>query len=173
MRKCLPLLMLASLLLAGGCEDGPDLPRVPFTSEGSYLPGPAGSGAVASPDSPIPDVPMPVGFRPVASKSSSSMEGQARVVRHVYQGRSEPTDVVLMYRQHLPRQNWSYLGRESDDDGATVLRYTKGPEALRVRVVERGTLSTVTTVQIDITPRGGAPAGDGGGNNGASAQPQP
>ncbi len=118
MHKCLSLLLLLTLL-GVGCENGADLPRPPFSGDGEYLPAAAGPGVVADPDSLIPDVPTPIGFKVLPSRSSNAvMQGNARQVRHVYQGRAEPAEVVLMYRHHLPRHHWQFVSREEDDDGA-------------------------------------------------------
>ena len=147
-------LLLASLLLTAGlgagCESEPQLPAVPFSAEGQYLPSQPGPGVVAAPESPIPDVPRPVGFKILPKRSSHTMQGQSRQVRHVYEGRGAPLEVVTMYRRVLPRRGWEPVGRETDPEGATVLRYTKGPERLRIRVAERGLGTTVTRIVVNI-----------------------
>jgi len=78
------------------------------------------------------------------------------MVRHVYEGRGAPLEVVTMYRQVLPRRNWTAAGRETDAEGATVLYYTKGPEELRIRVAERGLGTKVTRIVVNISPVRGA-----------------
>ncbi|MFW6058661.1 MAG: hypothetical protein ACODAQ_00680 [Phycisphaeraceae bacterium] len=161
MRKSLSYLMLLmGLLLAGpGCESPPKTPRVPFSAEGEYLEGQPGSGVVADPRSPIPDVPRPVGFRLLRSRSTqAAMEGEARHVRHVYQGRGEVVDVVTMYRRFLPRRGWQFVNREQRPGKDTVLRYVQGTEQLRVRVVEEGVISTLTAIVVEIRRRDPAEA---------------
>lgn len=145
------MLPLAMLTLATGCGARPEAPRVPFSAEGGYLEGPAGAGVVADPDSPIADVPRPIGFRLLRSRSSTDVSGETRRVRHVYQGRAAVLDVVTMYRRHLPRADWNYLGREQQGS-TTVLRYTKGPEQLTLRIGEEGVLSTLTAIVVEIGP---------------------
>lgn len=142
-------LLLWLLMTSAGCAQA-SLPRATFSDDGEYLPPPTGPGLVAQANAPIPDVPLPVGFVGVPSRSEARVEGQVRHVRHVYQGRSTTGEVVNFYRQHLPRHRWAALGREQDVDGTIVMRYTKGPEALRVRVAER---HGVITTFVRIGPR--------------------
>lgn len=154
------LLLLAMVAALPGCNDQKTVQappvRIPhviaLSDEGAYLPPPAGPGVVASLDSLIPDVPMPVGFKPVASKCQSSFDGTARQVRHVYQGRSRGAEVVRFYQQQLTRNDWRPVGRQQEDGGAVVLSYAKGPEALRVRVHEGW--AGVVTIGISIFAQG-------------------
>lgn len=144
------MLMLASAPLVG-CRAPVAVPPVAaFSEEGAYLPGRVGPGAIASPNSLIQDVPMPVGFEAVASRSTSKIEDGLRLVKHVYQGRADGGEVVMMYRRSLERYNWGFVGREQLEDGSTVLRFEKGREALRVHVGERW---GVTTVLVEIAPK--------------------
>ncbi|RMH22350.1 MAG: hypothetical protein D6698_01275, partial [Gammaproteobacteria bacterium] len=78
--------LMGSLPLLVGCKSNPvkrvpfQVPVVAFTDDGQYLPQRVGPGLVADLDSPIPDVPMPIGFKPVISRCSSSFDGVARTV---------------------------------------------------------------------------------------------
>ncbi|MEX0655014.1 MAG: hypothetical protein WD534_00515 [Phycisphaeraceae bacterium] len=150
MCKLVSLLLLVALSVAAGACTQQSLPRAAFTDDGDYLPPQSGPGLVARDRSPIPDVPLPIGFVAVPSRSEARIGASAREVRHVYQGRSNTAEVVNFYRQHLPRHGWSSQGRERDADGTTVMRYTKGPESLRVRIGERH--SVVTTI-VTLGPR--------------------
>ena len=140
------LLLLPPLAWSLGCA------RPVFSEDGVYLPPPAGPGLVAQPRSPIPDVPMPVGFSAVASQSASHVEDGVRHVRHVYQGRGQSAEVVDFYRRHLPRHGWIAGPRQTQPDGAVVMRYVKGPEALRVRISRR---LSVITAELTIAARDG------------------
>ncbi len=150
--KALPILMLvAAGLVAGvaGCHRNPvarvpfDVPVVAWNDDGEYLPKRVGPGLVAAVDSPIPDVPMPIGFKPVVSQSSSSFDGAARTVTHVYQGRSRAVETVLFYRQQLPLHDWLPVDKQTHDDGSTSLYYTKGAESLGLRLSERFKTATI------------------------------
>ncbi len=154
--KALPILILTAAALLAGCNSNPvrrvpfSVPVVAFTDDGAYLPNRVGPGLVAQPDAPIPDVPMPVGFKPVVTQCSSSFDGVARTVTHVYQGRARAVEAVLFYRQQLPLSNWRPVDKQVHEDGSTSLYFVKGAESLGVRLSER---FKVTTIEIFITPR--------------------
>jgi len=148
--------LMGSLPLLVGCKSNPvkrvpfQVPVVAFTDDGQYLPQRVGPGLVADLDSPIPDVPMPIGFKPVISRCSSSFDGVARTVTHVYQGRATAAETAIFYRQQLPFFKWELQNRTDQEDGSIILNYTKGREALNVRVSSR---FNVSTVEVYITPR--------------------
>lgn len=136
------LLLVALVAVSGACS-AQSLPRVTYTDDGDYLAAPTGPGLVVKERSPIPDVPIPIGFVPVPSRSESDFDGQVRYVHHVYQGRAHAAEVVNFYRRLLPRHDWSSLGREREDDGTILMRFTKGREALDLRINSRHSVVTV------------------------------
>lgn len=143
-------------LLGVGCQRV-KTPVIAFTDDGDYLGYKGGEGLVASAQSPIPDVPMPIGFKPVVSQSSSEFDGRVRQVHHVYQGRADHPDAVTFYRVGLPMHDWRFVRRVDQPDGSTTQSFTKGNESLEV-LTRQGTLvrnidSSVTTVVITIGPR--------------------
>ncbi|MEM9416670.1 MAG: hypothetical protein AAGA29_14510 [Planctomycetota bacterium] len=145
-----PMLFLlpAMLMLAGGCQHI-KTPVLAFTDDGEYLQPAVGEGLVASPESYIPDVPMPVGFRAVASQCTSSSDGQSRTVHHVYQGHAKSSAAAAFYQDLLPEHGWTFVSAENVSDTATLF-YTKGRESL---TVETRHGYGVTTVTIDINAR--------------------
>lgn len=142
------ILALVVLLPALGCSYV-KTPAIAFSDDGDYLPQDVGRGLVASPESKIADVPMPIGFKPVGSKCSWAWDGRARVVRHVYQGHSKQGDVVEFYRRTLPGQGWALVDMQSISD-STVIRYTKGVEQMAITSERSWGVSTIT---IDIKAR--------------------
>ena len=125
------------------CQD----PAVAFNDDGQYLPKDVGEGLVASPNPLIPDVPMPVGFKAVASQCHWQYDGNVRVVHHVYQGHADPGDAVEFYQRTLPSNKWSLVDMQSIGD-STVIRYNKGPESLKITTKDGWAVSTVT-INID------------------------
>lgn len=147
-RSTLAALALAALLLASaGC--GLKTPAVAFTDDGEYLQRDVGEGLVASPNPLIPDVPMPVGFKAVASQSSWRYDGNVRVVHHVYQGHAKQGDAIEFYRTMLPDSHWTLVDIQSVGE-TSVQHYVKGPERLAVSTKHTW---GVTTVTIDIEGR--------------------
>jgi len=145
-RRLLTLMVMLSILgIATGCGAFKN-PAVSFSDDGELLPNPGGKGLVLSPAPYIPDVPMPVGFKIVASQSSSSFDGRARTVHHYYQGRANPGETVDFYQGHLPRNDWDFVTNTVGGQ-TTTLRYTKGPESLTVAVRH---VQGVSSVTVDI-----------------------
>jgi len=141
-------LTFAVLLPAAGCAHI-KTPVVAFSDDGEYLPGEVGDGLVAAPNPLIPDVPMPVGFRAVATQSSWHFDGRVRVVHHVYQGQANQGDGIEFYQRVLPAHNWNLVDMQAVGK-STVMRYAKGPERLTVTTEYTWGVATIT---IDIEAR--------------------
>jgi len=151
---CLAAMLLASFLAS--CNKNPvrkvpfQVPAVAWNDDGEYLPKRVGPGLVAMEQSPIPDVPMPIGFKPVKSQCSSSFDGVARTVTHIYQGRAKTSETVIFYRQQLPLYNWELVDRQGHEDGSVSLHFTKGAEALGVRLSE---YHGIATIEVYMAPQ--------------------
>ncbi len=150
------LLCVLTLALLGvvGCNDTPAL--FYQSSDGRSLSKPAGDELVADPQSPIPDVPKPVGFLFIESRSNSQSTPTQRRVTHVYEGLASRAQAADYYRKALPGKGW-IASQDTMDKNTSVLNFTKGNEGLQVRVSESGRFLTVI-VQIreqgTLTPPG-------------------
>jgi hypothetical protein len=133
---------LAMLLTAAGCSYI-KTPAVAFNDDGDYLPQDVGEGLVKSPNPLIPDVPMPVGFKAVASQCYWQFNGSVREVNHVYQGHAESGDAAEFYQRTLQTYNWALIDIQGVGD-ATVMRYAKGPEVLKITTKDGWAVSTIT-----------------------------
>lgn len=142
------ILLCAAAFLAAGCQHV-KTPVLAFSDDGDYLPPAVGDGLVASPESYIPDVPMPVGFKAVASQCTSSFDGQVRTVYHVYQGHTRASAAAAFYQNVLPQHGWEFVDAQNVSNSATQ-NFTKGRERL---TIESRHAYGVTTVTIDIAPR--------------------
>lgn len=145
--KALGCMGLLLALIVTGCNS---YPVVAWTDDGDYLPQRAGPGLVAAEQSPIPDVPMPIVFMAVPSRCSSSFDGVARTVIHVYQGRAKTSETALFYRQQLPLFNWQFEDRQVNENGSVIMYYNKGAESLALQLSDK---HTIATIEIYITPR--------------------
>ena len=156
MGKTLTILILIITGPLAGCNSNPtkkvpfEVPVVAFNDDGQYLPKRVGPGLVADTESYIPDVPMPIGFKPVVSQCSSSFDGVARTVNHVYQGRARAAETVLFYRQQLPIYDWKLMDKQVHDDETTSLHFVKGSETLSLRLSDR---FNVATIEVYMSPR--------------------
>jgi hypothetical protein len=154
-----PLLLLALVAVSGwgvGCQRAPvSLPPFGVSQDYQVLQGQPGPGLVANPNSPIPDVPKPIGFKPLVGLSSASSDGVARTVRHVYQGVGSSADAVNFYHRALPLNHWRFVSQRTIPEGGTLIVYNKGNEDLHI-ATQQG-FGGVSTITIDIVPRGTAP----------------
>ena len=117
-------------------------------------------GVVAIPESLIPDVGQPVSFKPLARQSYSSIVGNAREVKHVYQGRAKINDVIDFYRRQLAANGWK-MGNDVHEDDGFVLNRTKGAERLRILIYGQGDRITIV---IMIGPIYNVPSGASNSN---------
>ena len=152
---------LIMLLPGVGCTNQKvSLPGVNFTDDGVYVPRQQAPGLVADPDSPIPDVPKPIGFVPVESRSAHEQVGDQRYIEHVYQGRGKPTEAARFYTRALVDNGWTFVNRtvtpnpDKHTSHIDELIYEKGSEVVRVRIAERLGL---TTLLISVVPQGQLP----------------
>lgn len=107
------------------------------SEDGHWLAPRAAAGLVADPRSPIPDVPMPVGFVPVPSKCRAGATSTSRNVVHVYEGRATMRDAVSFYRSQPLQHDWQFLGEQAV--GSEVMMwYERGPERLTVQLGRSG-----------------------------------
>ncbi len=145
--------LLVATLLAVGCNKGGQgiFPMIAYSDDGDFLPKPSGAGLVMAPDAEIPDVPRPVGFVGVPSKSTSSVDPLTgiRTVYHVYQGRSNTQDAAAYFRRNLDDFGWKLDGFDTGDPRATLQSYVKGPEQLRIAITgDKG----ITTLAVTLSP---------------------
>lgn len=141
------LLLALAILPLASCDS---VPIGPQTDDGQWLPAPTGQGLVADPQSPIPDVPKPIGFLPVVNRCSSTVADGIRLVSHLYQGRGDIADTVAFFRRELRRHHWLSLSEETRS-GVTIMRSRKGLEALDVEISQPTRVISVV-VKIDRPP---------------------
>ena len=135
--------LLVACLALGGCQ----ALSTAQSDEGDALPPPSGPGLVAKSRSPIPDVPAPIGFVQLTSRSSNYVSAQgARVVNHVYQGRGRIADTVVFYRRHLVLNGWQAV-RERSGAGVTQMVYAKGREELSIEVSRPRVVNIVVRIR--------------------------
>lgn len=146
-RVVLAGLLMASLFIvamAAGCETMTLRQR---SDDGHVLPAPTGAGLVASDRPKIADVPMPIGFVAVPSRSHSMVPPTGpRVVTHVYQGTSTVADASRFYRQLVPAQGWQMIGERSDGSISTMV-FVKGQEELTIQISHPRVVDVLVTIR--------------------------
>ena len=103
---------------------------------------------VAQAASPIPDVPMPVGFKMKESNSRSWTSGSLRFVDHLYKGSGGRVQTVEFFEKQMPISGWTSLSKQFTQ-GRSKLDFAKGREKCRITIYKPGALYP-TYVQVAI-----------------------
>ena len=151
-QRMIGLLAVAALALVG-CQQQQ---TVDASSGAPRLVQPV-SEMVAQAGSPIPDVPIPMGFKLDASKSQSDSAAGVRFMDHVYTGRAEVNDVERFFKRQLPVNRWT-LVMERYIRGYTVVFFEKDTERLRIQI-SGNFWSTTVEVQLWTSGRIQNPSG--------------
>lgn len=172
-RKAIVLAAVLGALAVGGCDAGSSSEPVYGVAEGGDGPAP---GLVPMARTPVEDVPVPIGFKMIEEMSRSHVAGDRRRVKHAYRGRVDKFDARRFYARQMPLSDWKPIS-EQFLGGEYVLQFAKGGELAEVTIAsERSWGREVTTVRIDIAPKG-EPEGEApttvdaeGGEAGAGAE---
>ena len=153
LRSILPIGLIVLACALPGCRSGVGpFPVFAYSDDGDLLPRPSTAGLVVDPNSYIEDVPMPIGFVPVPSRSTSRVDGNHRVVLHIYQGRANRLDAAAFYRRNLDDYGWAIDGFDTGDPNATVQTYAKGNETLRITITgDRGKVTLNVAIDARVT----------------------
>ena len=133
------------LIMMIGCESSWTLR--PQSDDGHVLTRPEGTGLVASERPKIADVPMPIGFVAVPSRSQAMVPRSGpRIVTHTYQGVATIADASRFYRQQTPAQGWQMTGERSDGSITTMV-FVKGQEELTIQISHPRVLDVVVMIR--------------------------
>lgn len=105
---------------------------------------------IASPDSRLPDVPVPLGSYFKSGSSSSYQTGDQRTVNYVYGIWAKPVLVRTFYRDNMPIHAWEHL-RTVANPNAQAISYRKAGESCVVTVGPKNWLLQ-TIIRIEIQP---------------------
>jgi hypothetical protein len=147
----LAMALAAAACLAAGCPG----------------PGSAGNGALvdatelaAQARPPIPDVPMPVGFRYIEDRSYSWAGPGVRTIIHVYHGPKDKFAVARFFWKQMPLAGWQKMD-ESDGWSVKTMRFAKDTETCHI-TLQDGPMFVKTEVRVQVVP--GGRAGEAGAN---------
>lgn len=105
---------------------------------------------------PIPDLPVPIGFKLVESISRSYESAGARLIDHTYEGRESKYDVDRFYRKQMPLKGWTMRSTQMVR-GEHLLRFVKDTELCEVRITSRdafGGQRTAITFNVQTQGQG-------------------
>jgi len=96
---------------------------------------PAVPDLVARGRPPIPDLPVPIGFKLDENKSVDYAVAGARFVNHKYKGNAEKLEVKRFYERQMPISRWT-LTTAMFASGDVVLDFEKDVERCRVTITK-------------------------------------
>lgn len=105
---------------------------------------------------PVPDLPVPAGFKLDEGGSRSFSAAGTRYVDHVYRGRADKYEVARFYRRHMPLCRWTMV-TDMFVQGKIMLDFEKEGERCRIIIDAAGTFSS-GRIQAQIWAQGGIPA---------------
>lgn len=137
-------LMACLIVLAASMPGCRDNPVVALSDDNRILQPTRDHVLVANPQSPLPDVPAPIGFELIANRSSGRINpGGTRDVLHVYQGIGDFSAAVEYYRRQALAHGWQNDFQQAGPK-ETVLSYRSQRETLEIRLTKPGRILTVT-----------------------------
>jgi len=112
-------------------------------------------GLVAQARPPIPDVPVPVGFRLDQRKSRNFAAAGTRYVDHRYRGGDDKYAVARFYKSHMPISRWA-LVTDMFVQGNILLDFEKETERCRI-TIDDGCLFHASHLTIQLWTTGRIP----------------
>lgn len=141
MRRRITWCMAMATAVLAGCAKLSSVPMLPISNEGHYLPGQPATGLVADPQSPIRDVPKPMGFVAVSPDAVTAQPMGVRQLRQAYQGRASIPEVWEFYQRQLKLHRWRPLETQITEKHLT---YTNGAEKLDIQLRKEWMVVTIT-----------------------------
>lgn len=141
-QRVIMTLAVACFLILGGCNGnnriGPGDQELEDT--GMLLP---------SIDAAIPDVPLPLGFHLIESRSRHVAAGDSRMIDYLYKGRANKFSVARFYRHYMPNSRWQ-LVTDRFAQGTYILIFRKGSEECLLTVNGSGSWLSPTYISVQV-----------------------
>lgn len=141
--------LIACLLWSVGCESSP---QAIDTSSGAPRQAPPVTELVAQNRPPIPDLPVPIGFKLDYNKSRDYAPGGARFVDHTYKGSADVFAVKRFYERQMKTSRW-VLTMSKFVRGEVTLDFEKETERCRISIDDPGMLRR-TCIKVDLWTSG-------------------
>jgi len=143
-------LLMAAVVV--GCEDDTRVSSDPFDPDSPSV----RMRLIADPESPIADVPVPVGFELREKSSRSYHAAGSRYIDHVYRGRADKIDIERFYQRVMSTKGWTYRGSNMVR-GVIQMRYERAEEFCDIRIDDTdGILGPTAMININIQTVGRA-----------------
>ena len=128
LNKKLALITFAAVVLFTGCIGQP---RTVNSSNNTNQQPARNPELIAQQSPPIPDLPVPYGFRLDEGVSSDFALASARLVVHTYRGKAEKLSVKKFYERYMPMNRWT-LTTAMFIEGDVMLDFEKENERCKI-----------------------------------------
>ena len=109
-------------------------------------------GLVAQAYPPVPDLPVPIGFKLNEKRSRNQSAGGFRSVDHLYRGRADKYDLHRFYKRQMRISRW-ILAVDTFTQGQITMEFQKDNEQCRI-VISDGDLFHPSHIKIQVFPTG-------------------
>ncbi|MCE5325008.1 MAG: hypothetical protein LLG01_01190 [Planctomycetaceae bacterium] len=99
--------------------------------------------------SPIPDVPVPMGFKIKEKQTLEFGAGSARYLEHVYKGRADKWELNRFFRQQMQANRWQFVNYLVTD-GEFTLEFEKDTERCRVMIADGSWYNVIHPTSITV-----------------------
>lgn len=144
MKKIIALLVVCSVILAGGCATW-NRGGVNKTSSEDY--GESAVGLLLSESLKFDDVPVPAGFRLNVKNSFAFQNNTIRVGVLTYLGKADPQEIINFYKEQMPLYNWRLLNLIEHE--TVQILFDKADETCVIILVPGRT----NTLKISVAPK--------------------
>ena len=148
-RRAMCVLAVAAALLTTGCLQHPNT-RSKGKSVSSKAAVRPELGAISNP--PVPDLPVPNGFRLDESRSRTFAAAGSRYVDHVYEGNADKYTLARFYKRQMPISRWT-LTTDMLVQGKIILDFQKDNERSRL-IIDQGNLIAPSQVLAQVWTSG-------------------
>jgi len=134
----------AAVAVLAGCQEQQQIETGSKTPvEGDDVP-----GLVAQAYPPVPDLPVPIGFKLHEKRSRNQSAAGVRFVDHLYRGRADKYDLQRFYKQQMRISRWT-LTVDTFTQGQITMDFQKANERCWI-VISEGDFFHPTHVKIQV-----------------------
>ena len=94
------------------------------------------------------DIPVPAGFKTIPQESYSFDNGGVRVALLKYQGKADPDQLVIFYKEQMKMNRWELIN--VTEFGQCMLNFNNEKESCIISLLPKGRLITLV---ISVGPR--------------------
>ena len=105
---------------------------------------------IQTPQVPLEDVPIPVGFDLDENRSRYFAPGNTRFVDYFFKGSMDRTQVASFYRQEMTYAGWELIDERTSEDSMVILDFDHGPEKCNITLSKSSNLFKPTQIHIAL-----------------------